>query len=124
MPGEDVNIKGVAGRRDYFVSGNSAQDNEARKGNSASRPLDSVAYIVRNWSNPEWIVLDPFLGSGTTLIAAEQLNRVCHGMEIEPRYCDVIVRRYYNLVGWDKAPTKHRDRWEVQEALLCDPGLS
>ena len=49
------------------------------------------------------------------LIAAEQLDRVCYGMEIEPRYCDVIVRRYYNLVGWAKAPKKHRDRWRLEE---------
>ncbi len=40
------------------------------------------------------IVYDPFLGSGTTLIAADQLGRVCYGMEIDPRYCDVIKQRY------------------------------
>ena len=44
-------------------------------------------------------VYDPFLGSGTTLIAAEQLNRRCFGMEIEPAYCDVIVQRWENLTG-------------------------
>lgn len=40
------------------------------------------------------IVLDTFLGSGTTLIACDQLGRVCHGMEIEPKYCQVILERY------------------------------
>lgn len=44
-------------------------------------------------------VYDPFLGSGTTLIAAEQLGRVCYGMEIEPRYCDVIVQRWEKFTG-------------------------
>jgi DNA modification methylase len=44
-------------------------------------------------------VYDPFLGSGTTLIAAEQLNRKCYGMEISPAYCDVIVKRWENLTG-------------------------
>ena len=44
-------------------------------------------------------VLDPFLGSGTTLIAAEQLNRVCYGMEIEPRYVDVAIQRWELLTG-------------------------
>ena len=44
-------------------------------------------------------VYDPFLGSGTTLIAAESLNRRCYGMEIEPHYCDVIVRRWEEFTG-------------------------
>ncbi len=42
---------------------------------------------------------DPFLGSGTTLIAAEQLDRTCYGIEIEPRYVDVVVERWQNLTG-------------------------
>lgn len=41
-------------------------------------------------------VLDPFLGSGTTLIAAEQTGRICHGMELSPEYCEVIIRRWAN----------------------------
>ena len=48
---------------------------------------------------PDGIAYDPFLGSGTTLIAAEQLGRKCYGMELEPRYCDVIVKRWENLTG-------------------------
>jgi DNA modification methylase len=44
-------------------------------------------------------VFDPFLGSGTTLIAAEQLGRKCYGMEISPQYCDVIVKRWETLTG-------------------------
>lgn len=44
-------------------------------------------------------VYDPFLGSGTTLIAAEQLGRTCYGIEIEPRYVDVIIQRWENLTG-------------------------
>ncbi len=44
-------------------------------------------------------IFDPFLGSGTTLIAAEQLGRKCYGMEISPQYCDVIVKRWENLTG-------------------------
>jgi DNA modification methylase len=44
-------------------------------------------------------VYDPFAGSGTTLIACEQLDRRCYGMEIIPAYCDVIVQRWENLTG-------------------------
>ena len=48
----------------------------------------------------EWqMCADPFLGSGTTLIAAEQLGRTCYGMEISPAYCDVIVKRWETLTG-------------------------
>ena len=43
------------------------------------------------------LIYDPFLGSGTTLIAAEQLGRKCYGMEISPAYCDVIVKRWETL---------------------------
>jgi DNA modification methylase len=57
---------------------------------------------VMSWSLefvPDGLVYDPFLGSGTTLIAAEQLGRKCYGMEISPAYCDVIVKRWENLTG-------------------------
>ena len=45
------------------------------------------------------VVYDPFLGSGTTVIAAESKGRRCYGLEIEPAYCDVIVKRWENLTG-------------------------
>jgi len=44
-------------------------------------------------------VFDPFLGSGTTLAAAEVTGRVCYGIELDPKYCDVIVERWQNLTG-------------------------
>jgi DNA modification methylase len=40
------------------------------------------------------VVCDPFLGSGTTMIAAEQSDRICYGMEIDPQYCDIIIARW------------------------------
>ncbi len=50
-------------------------------------------------SNPGNIVLDPFMGSGTTLIAAEKTGRVCRGCELDPLYVDVAVRRWQALTG-------------------------
>jgi DNA modification methylase len=47
----------------------------------------------------EGIVFDPFLGSGTTLIAAEKTGRTCYGMELDPKYCDVIVKRWEDFTG-------------------------
>jgi|DEB0MinimDraft_6_1074348.scaffolds.fasta_scaffold53146_1 site-specific DNA-methyltransferase (adenine-specific) len=63
------------------------------------KPVEMIAYQIGNSTAPQGLVLDPFLGSGTTLIAAEQLGRACYGMELSPAYCDVIVRRWENLTG-------------------------
>jgi DNA modification methylase len=65
------------------------------------KPVELMARAIRNSSNPNAIVADPFAGSGSTLIAAEQTGRVCYAMEIEPRYCDVIRRRYAEYVKDD-----------------------
>jgi len=63
-----------------------------------------AGFILRTWP---FDVFDPFSGSGTTLIAAEQLNRRCYAIEIEPKYCDVAVKRWENLTG-KKAKLKKR----------------
>ena len=76
------------------------------------KPLALAVRALNNSSAPGDLVVDFFLGSGTTLIAAQKLGRTCYGMETEPRYCDVIVRRYYNLVGWDSASEEHIRRWK------------
>lgn len=60
------------------------------------KPVICMAYLMQNHNGS---VYDPFLGSGTTLIAAEQLGRKCYGMEISPAYCDVIVKRWEILTG-------------------------
>jgi DNA modification methylase len=61
------------------------------------KPIICMARAIRNHDAES--VYDPFLGSGTTLIAAEQLGRKCYGMEISPQYCDVIVKRWETLTG-------------------------
>jgi DNA modification methylase len=61
------------------------------------KPIECMARAIRNHDAP--LIYDPFLGSGTTLIAAEQLGRKCYGMEISPAYCDVIVKRWEMLTG-------------------------
>jgi DNA modification methylase len=63
------------------------------------KPVELVAHMVGNSSKVNSIILDPFLGSGTTMIAAEQLNRRCYGMEIAPCYVDVSVRRWQKLTN-------------------------
>jgi DNA modification methylase len=66
------------------------------------KPVELVARTITNSSKPKDLVLDFFGGSGTTLIAAEQLNRTCYMMELDPRYMDVIVKRYIELKESDK----------------------
>ena len=63
------------------------------------KPVELIAVLAKNSSQIGETIYDPFLGSGTTLIAAEQLGRRCCGMEISPAYCDVIVQRWETLTG-------------------------
>ena len=63
------------------------------------KPVQMFAYLLGNSTAPQGLAYDPFLGSGTTLIAAEQLGRKCYGMELSPQYCDVIVKRWETLTG-------------------------
>ncbi len=63
------------------------------------KPVELVERAIRNSSRPGAIVLDPFGGSGTTLIAAEKSGRIARLMELDPKYCDVIVRRWEDFTG-------------------------
>lgn len=63
------------------------------------KPVPLFGYLIRNSSKPDEIVLDLFGGSGTTLIAAEQLGRRCYMMELDPHYCDVIISRWETFTG-------------------------
>lgn len=63
------------------------------------KPVRLVATMLKNSTQPGDDVVDPFLGSGSTLVAAEQLGRRAFGCELDPRYCDVIVERWQNLTG-------------------------
>ncbi len=63
------------------------------------KPVDLVVQAIKNSSKTEDIILDLFGGSGTTLIAAEQMNRMCYMMELDPKYCDVIIKRWESLTG-------------------------
>jgi len=70
---------------------------KSETGHSTQKPIECMATPMINHNIKT--VYDPFLGSGTTLIAAEKLGRRCYGMEIEPRYVDVIVKRWENFTG-------------------------
>ena len=63
------------------------------------KPIPLIAYPIKNSSMSNCIVLDPFGGSGSTLIACEQTNRICYTIELDEKFCDVIVKRYIEKVG-------------------------
>ena len=73
------------------------------------KPVPLIAYPVVNSSMTGCIVLDPFGGSGSTLIACEQTGRVCHTVELDEKYCDVIVKRYIAQAGNDDGVFLIRD---------------
>jgi DNA modification methylase len=63
------------------------------------KPVELFSYQLTNNTKGEDIVLDNFLGSGTTLISAQKTGRICYGMELDPKYVDVIVQRYVDYTG-------------------------
>ena len=73
--------------------------NEFSDIHAATMPLHVPAWVMQTLCDQSKSVYEPFCGTGTTLVAAEQLGRKCYGMEISPQYCDVIVKRWETLTG-------------------------
>jgi hypothetical protein len=74
----------------------------SRPGAMRQQPSDSCSLMqrpIRNHTQRGELIYDPFLGSGTTLAAAEQTGRICHGLELDPKYVDVVVERWQGLTG-------------------------
>jgi DNA modification methylase len=72
---------------------------KSETGHGTQKPVECMRRPIENNSNEGDQVYDPFLGSGTTIIAAEMENRTCFGLEIDPGYCDVIVKRWQAFTG-------------------------
>ena len=78
-----------------------------------SKPVEVFAIPMRQHTHRGDIAYEPFCGSGSQLIAAEQLARRCFALEISPHYCDVIVRRWIHFVREAKAPSALVERYRV-----------
>ena len=78
------------------------------------KPIPLLAYPIQNSSMANSVVLDPFGGSGSTLIACEQTDRICCTIELDEKFCDVIVRRYIEQVGSDEKVSVLRDGKEYK----------
>ena len=70
-------------------------------GHPSSKPVPLIAYLISQCTQSNGLVLDAFLGSASTLIACEQLNRSCFGIEMEPKFVDVAIKRYLQLKNDD-----------------------
>jgi DNA modification methylase len=81
---------------------------KSSKDHPTMKPVALMAYPIRNSTMTNGLVLDPFLGSGSTLIACEETDRICYGIELEPKFIDVIVKRYIEQAG-DKGVFVLRD---------------
>jgi DNA modification methylase len=77
-------------------------DTNKKRLHNAEKPIVLLERSINNSSDENELILDPFLGSGTTLIACEQLDRICYGMEISPQYCEVICQRWEKLTGEER----------------------
>ena len=74
-------------------------DRDSDGSHPTMKPVELIENAILNSSIKDMVVADYFLGSGSTLIAAEKTNRRCYGMEIDPHYCDVIIKRWEDFTG-------------------------
>jgi DNA modification methylase len=87
-------------RFDWFGFSSSKNPKEARnRVHPTQKPTSLLAEIIKQWGKNVNLIVDLFGGSGSTLIACEQLNRKCYTMELDEHYCDVIITRWENLTG-------------------------
>ena len=75
------------------------KDKAVKYKHPTQKPVQLAVEAIDKTTKPKSIVLDLFLGSGSTLIACEKLDRICYGMELDPKYCDVIIKRWENFTG-------------------------
>ena len=107
-----TNKKGVAIKKYKCTWNGMVREGESGKRvHPTQKPLKITVEVLIDFSENKDLILDLFLGSGSTLIAAEKTNRKCYGMELDPKYCDVIVKRWEDFTG--KKATREIDDLEV-----------
>ena len=91
---------------------------KSSKDHPTMKPVALMAYPIQNSCMSNCIVLDPFLGSGSTLIACEETGRICYGVELDEKFCDVIVKRYLEKTGADNSIYVLRDGKKILYSQL------
>lgn len=90
-------------------------------GHPSSKPIPLIAYLIEQSTATNGLVLDCFLGSAPTLMACEQINRTCYGIELEPKFVDVAVKRFIEYVGSDQEVFVLRDGQKIPFSSLEIP---
>ena len=75
------------------------QEFDHKRYHPTQKPVELSAWFIKRFSEEGWNIVDLFGGSGSTLIACEETNRTCYMMELDPKYCDVIRKRYAKIIG-------------------------
>lgn len=105
-------------RHDWFgfLASQDAKDAQNRV-HPTQKPISLLVDIIKQWGDKSKNIIDLYGGSGSTLIACEQLNRICYTMELEPKYVDVIIERWEKLTGGKavllNGKTEERDKSET-----------
>ena len=102
---ENINYSGLVWN--LSVEGSPTFETRIGMSHNTMKPVELVERAIRNSSRPGQLILDPFGGSGTTLIAAEKAQRRAALIELDPQYVDVIVRRWQDWTG--KQATRESD---------------
>jgi DNA modification methylase len=96
---------------------------EESSGHGTQKPVECMRRPIANNSRPGQAIYDPFLGSGTSLIAAEMSGRVCYGLELDPAYVDLAVRRWQRFTGRDATHQASGDAFDERaRGQECDRG--
>jgi len=90
----------------YVETDNASRENENADKHNATYPIAFVSHFINHFTQKGDSIYDAFIGTGTTLIACEQTNRTCYGMELDEKYVDVCRKRWAKFV--------YPDRWEEE----------
>ena len=94
-------LKEVVNIKWFGIQGTEKQDIRNRV-HPTQKPIQLPIHFIEKYSDGNQLIIDLFLGSGSTLIACEQTNRKCYGIELDEKYCDVIVQRWVNFTKQTK----------------------
>jgi len=98
-PSRSIPYSSWRGKFQNVFCGDRQNNNIYSKTHAATFPVSTPEHYISNISDDSKTVLDPFMGTGSTLIACEKTNRKCYGMELDPHYCSVIIKRWQDFTG-------------------------
>lgn len=91
-----------------------SEEFDKKRYHPTQKPIKLVAWFLKRYSKKNDIIVDPYGGSGSTLIACEQLNRKCFMCEIDEHYCDIIIQRWENLTGQEAVLLEQNEKEDVE----------